>query len=153
MHPMSRQLCKHRADAQQGMQGLWHISGESVCWSFSLCMVVSQLEFSVFGRLTQKPRIEMIFTLALRSGAQCWKGSPQPRVRNALAAILNHLKSSKIQGPSFKRNPNTEGPDSLLNCSDLKKNCFEVETPKIIRGTILKTYSTNCTNASVLGVH
>lgn len=54
-------LCKQRADAQQDMHGLWHISGEPVCWSLPPCTVMSQLEFSGFGRRTQKPGIEAIF--------------------------------------------------------------------------------------------
>lgn len=135
-------------------QGLWHISGESVHWSFPLCTVVLQLEFSGFGKLTQKPGIEVIFTLALRSGALCCKGSPHARVRNAVAAIFNHLNAARCKGQASKEIPTPKGQILFSIALTWKRtNSFEVETPKIIRGTIPKPHSVNCTNVSVLGVY
>ena len=147
-------LCKQRADAQQDMHGLWHVSGEPVCWSLPPCTVVSQLEFSGFGRLTQKPGIEVIFTLALRSGALRWKGSPQARVRNAMAAILNHLNSARSKGQASREIPTSKGLIFFwIGLAWKRTNCFEGDTAKIVRGTVLKAYSTNCTNVSMLTVY
>lgn len=98
-------LCKQTADAQQDTHGLWHVSGEPVCWSLPLCTVASQLEFGGFGRLTEKPEIEAIFTPALRSRALQCKGSPQARVRNAMTAILNHINSARSKDQTSREIP------------------------------------------------
>lgn len=38
-----------------------------------------------------------------------WKGSPQARVRNAIAAILNHLNSARSKGRSSREIPTLKG--------------------------------------------
>jgi len=94
VHSGNRQLFANKElMLSKAQHGLWHVSGKPVCWSLPPSTVVSQLEFSVFGRLTQKPGIEARFAPALRSGALQWKGSPQAGVRNAMAAILKLSKN------------------------------------------------------------
>lgn len=147
-------LCKWRADAQQDTHGLWHVSGEPVCWSLPPCTVLSQLEFSVFGRLSQKPGIEAIFTLALRSRALQWKGSPQARVRNATAAVLTCLNSARSKGQASRQIPTLKGLILFwIGLAWKGTNCFEVETAKTVRGTVLKAKSTIRTDVSVPAVY